>query len=644
LYLQQKPFDTSDFGAIIASDMYIRNILKDKISAIVKEVYDVNVDNFVVEHPDNLEHGDYATNVALVLTKIVNQPPLEIAKKIAYELQENPQLESDTIPNQQIFKSVETAPPGFINIFLSEDWLKSVLENLSSDEPYYGTENFHTHSPLKDKRIVVEYTDPNPFKVFHIGHLMTNTIGESLSRLHAACGGNVRSVNYQGDVGMHVSKCLWGLLKKSSEENITLDDMQAMTLDDRVALLGGCYAAGATAFKEDAEAVETMKDLNYIVFTAAQEYLQESKGWTPLVDYAQYLGAIENLDVDKVKAFYKAGRQWSLDYFETIYSRLGTKFAEYYFESAVGEYGYKMVKEQLEKGVFEESDGAVVFRGENVGLHTRVFINSLGLPTYESKDLGLAFLKNEDWPYDTSLIVTANEINEYFKVVLKAMEEIQPELAAKTKHVGHGVMQLSSGKMSSRTGTIVAGDDLLNEVRDVVESRMEEQGVITDSEERRKTADKIAVASIKYNILKQSIGDNIVYDRESALSLTGNTGPYLLYTYARANSVLEKVSAEDATTSDIASYTPQEKELALLRELYKLPEVILDATQKLSPHLLATYIYEIAHKFNAFYADSPIVAAEDASAKEFRILLTRAVSHVLKDTLNMLGIEVVQKM
>lgn len=270
---------------------------------------------------------------------------------------------------------------------------------------------------------MIEFTDTNPFKEFHIGHLYSNIVGESLSRLLEAQGANVRRVIYQGDVGMHVAKAVWGFMQnlenKSGQDLVLrIANLEEKSLHEKIKFLGDAYSYGSRAFEDDSQAAEQIKVLNKKIY---------------------------DKDIEVMPA-YNVGREWSLKYFETIYARLGTKFDNYYFESEVGPEGSKIVKEYQLKGIFEESDGAIIFPGEKYGLHNRVFINSLGLPTYEAKELGLAPRKYKDFSYDMSVIVTGNEINEYFRVLLKALELIYPDIAVKTKHISHGMVRIPEGK------------------------------------------------------------------------------------------------------------------------------------------------------------------------------------------------------
>ena len=627
--------------------MELYSIIKDKVKEAVNDLYDIRIDDVAVERPVNEKHGDYSSNVALEITKKVEQTPLEIAKNLSYKLVQMNMTHETMGKSYKIFEEIEAASPGFINFKLSKEWLHYVLYDITESANNYGAgeKGYYT-----GKNVVVEYTDPNPFKVFHIGHLMSNSIGESLTRLIGFKGGNVKRANYQGDVGLHVAKSIWGLIKLFSEEGTNIGILSAKTLTERMGFLGKAYALGATLYEENEGVEEEIKFINYLVYAAAQEHMAETKGWKPLVDYKKFITrenhpvSTEGIGYDSIKELYTLGRAWSLEYFETIYNRLGTHFDYYYYESFAGEFGYSLVKEWLGKGVFEESESAVVFRGEPYGLHTRVFINSKGLPTYEAKDLGLALIKKEDFEYDLSFIVTANEITEYFKVVLKALSKIEPDVAVKTRHIPHGMMKLTSGKMSSRTGKVIAGESLLNDVKKTVLDRMKEQ---ENKRSADKIADKIAIASLKYSILKQNIGKDIEYDKEKSVDLTGDTGPYLQYTYARTVSLLSKSDYEfnpDNFVLEIDNVLqPHPLEEAVLRQIHKFPEDVDMAANNLSPHIICKYLFTLAQTYNTLYAKLPILSAEPHLRKK-RLYITKAVNHVLKNGLYLLGIEVVERM
>jgi len=529
--------------------------LQDLIRETLKSLNLRSVD-FVVEHPVDLKMGDYSTNAGIKTGK---------AEKILPHLEAN-------LPSG--VERAELAGPGFINFYLAKVFLKESLEEIIKKGSEFGK-----NESLKKQKTIIEYTDPNPFKEFHIGHMMSNVIGESLSRVIEWNGAEVKRVCYQGDVGIHVAKAVWGMLK--GEKNP--------------------YPAGAMAYEENEVAKEEIKEINKKIY--------------------------ERND-DKINQIYDSGRKASLEAFDIIYKKLGTKFDLMFFESESGAFGRKVVEENIGK-VFEKSDGAIVFHAEkyNPHLHTRVFINSEGLPTYETKELGIARIKLDKYPYTQSIVITGNEINEYFKVVLEAMKQVFPELAEKTKHISHGMLRLPTGKMSSRTGNVITAEQLIEEVKNKV-----------------KGDEKVAIGAIKYMILRQAVGNDIIFDIEKSVSTEGDSGVYLQYAYARTNSLLEKakslagkgqtlnMNSKGLTLGSETLRNTHEVE----RLLYRFPEVVERAGREYTPHYITTYLTELAGSFNNFYAHEQII--DDSPESPYRLAITKAFNIVMKNGLTILGI------
>jgi arginyl-tRNA synthetase len=340
---------------------------------------------------------------------------------------------------------------------------------------------------------------------------------------------------------------------------------------------------------------------------------------------------------ESLKLIYDAGRAASLAHFEEIYALLGSKFDHYFFETVTGPVGLELVRKGLEQGIFEESDGAVVYRGEKVGLHTRVFITKAQVPTYEAKDLGLAKVKADTEKFDRSVIVTANEQDQYFKVVLAALAEVMPDIAEKTVHVSHGMMILTSGKMSSRKGSVITGESLIGEMREEALTKMAERDL---GEEKQAIADAVGVAAIKFEVLKQGSGKNIVFDPAASLSFEGDSGPYLQYAHTRALSVLAKAKVEKIAPS--ASMAP-DKITDLERVLYRFPEVVMRATKEYEPHYVTTYLTELAGMFNSWYAKEKIVDGTDPHSP-YKVALTQAFATTMKNGLWVLGIQAPERM
>jgi len=607
------------------------------------------------EHPANSAFGDYSSNAAMVIlgkkrleestsscdVMSTYKSPRELAEAIVRQL--NEKVIQQKIPD---IKSIVVAGPGFINFTFSNSFLVRQLQ---------VSLGIHFSADLKDKKIIVEFTDPNPFKEFHIGHLYSNTVGESISRLLLFSGAEVKRVCYQGDVGMHVAKSIWGLKEKLIDDSLTLANVQSWELNKRVQLLGQAYALGATQFTENEQAKQEMQNINYMCFLSAQEYLQKSVEWQPQIDYKQFIIS-SDLNYEEIKDLYQTGREWSLTYFNQIYKRLGMQFDDFYFESVVGEYGLKIVREFLEKGVFEKSQGAVIFPGSKYGLHDRVFINSLGLPTYECKELGLAPEKYKHFQYDESIIITGNEIDEYFKVLLTALKQVRPDLAVKTRHFSHGMVRLPDGKMSSRTGKVLTGEWLIDEAQKRVETIFNERDSSLVNQEREVAIEKIALGAIKYALLNHSLGSDITFSFDESLSFQGNSGPYLQYTFARCQSVRAKAlqgqqKPKNGDVHDLSSYSLNDEERAVLRLLYRFNEAVQVATDELAPHHLCTYLFELAQVFNAFYNKHSILGKEaedsekvDPTTIQLRLLITQATAELIQQGLGLLGIQTVEKM
>ncbi len=627
--------------------MNIKGFLKNRIQEVVKDIYGIDFPDFVIEIPPKEDLGDFSTNVALAISKLVKKTPMEVGSEIYYGLEALKLDFEFSGKKYPLLQSITVVNPGFINVKISDIWLKINLFDLDFSEISYTHDMPNTDMPFQGKKVMVEYTDPNPFKVIHIGHLMSNCIGESVARLIAYQGAIVKKANYQGDVGIHVAKSIWGMKKLLDDRKLTLVDLEKKDLVERVKFLGEAYALGAQSFEEDTSVKDEITNINYLIYVSVQRHLKEIGKIEPQIDYAKQLDTLDESFLEEIKSLYSKGRLWSLEYFETIYEKLGTKFDHYFFESFVGEYGVQKVNKLLGLGVFEESDGAVVFKAEKYGLHTRVFINSKGLPTYEAKELGLASEKFKVFPYDLSIVITANEIVDYFKVLLKALEFSDPDLAKVTKHLSHGMMRLKSGKMSSRTGKVIAGDELIDKIKEEVLHIMSSTSFVTPSI-KDDTAEKVAVSSIKYSVLKQGMGQDIVFDEDKALSLTGDTGPYLLYTYARATSVLiksgfvEKDFMVDLSLMENVSLHPSERSLATT--LIKFEELAVLAGSTFSPSIIAGFTYDLAQKFNSFYNEVPILSDSNVDTKKIHLIITRKTCQVLKSALDLLGISVVDKM
>jgi arginyl-tRNA synthetase len=569
--------------------------MKEKIIAILKDLFAASIP-IDLSVPDELAFGHFSTNIAMRLAKAQGKRPMELAAELAAKVK--------AAAPKGFFEKVEAAPPGFVNFWMSKAALQEEFATIAKEK------NFGTNKTLAGKTVMVEFTDPNPFKLFHIGHLMSNTIGESFSRLHEAAGAKVIRANYQGDVGLHVAKAIWGM-EHHPEEKLPDESTGAM---QKMEFLGKAYTFGSREYENDPATKEAVTAINEKVYLRSDA---------------------------RVNELYDMGRAWSLAYFETIYQRLGTKFDHYFFESEIAKEGVEIVLAHPD--IFPKSDGAVVFPGEQYGLHTRVVLNSKGFPTYEAKELGLNKKKFELYPLDSSIIVTGNEIVDYFKVLLKAMELVLPDVAAKTHHTPHGMLRLTSGKMSSRTGDVITAESLLEQIKTKLGDRIGEKSEL-DEKEREEVAETVAVGAIKYSILKQNPGQDIIFDFERSLSFDGDAGPYVQYTYARLQSILRKASAQGKKASVKNLETlGSDVELALMRKLDEFPSVVAHARERYAPSGLVVYVYKLASLANKFYETTPILKDENAPRQAARLMLVTKVAEVLKSGLDLLGIGALEK-
>ena len=542
-----------------------------KIQNVIKELFDVEIEPEVTVAPETVE-ADFSSNVAMKLSGILHANPREIATKIAEKMPE--------------FRA-EVAGPGFLNFILPDEYFAGKIDgfvedfakNISCDE-YSG------------KTVICEFSDPNPFKVLHVGHLYTSIVGDAISRLFEHAGAKVIRANFGGDVGLHVGKTLWAL-KKSGMKDFTIEDIAKK------------YVEGTAAYDEDEEAKAEIVKINKEIYTIAENDLHGSE----LAD------------------IYWRGRELSYQYFEDFYNRIGVKFDKYYPESTVAGRGLAEVKKGLAAGVYEISDGAVVYRGDTkLNLHTRVFINQEGLPTYEAKDVGLIFTKWDDYHFDKSVIITANDIIDYMKIVLASIGEMNPELPARTTHLTHGNVKLPGNvKMSSRKGNFLKAVDILNLITEELKNEY-------NSED-----EKVVLGATKYAFLKYKMGGDIIFDPKESVKMTGNSGPYLLYSCVRAKKILSKIGDKKAELN--GELNPFER--ALSKKIVQYKDVLDESVTEMAPHKVCNFLYELAQEFSRFYENCPV--AGDAREAE-RAQIIRAYLNVMEHGLNILGIQIPEEM
>ena len=549
--------------------------IREALTSAIKTEYGIDFEPDLTPAPANIE-ADYSTNAPLKLAKTLHLSPQIIAESLASHL-----------------AGTTVTAPGFLNFTVKDADLAERVSALAND-----FDRTIISRAYEGQTVICEFSDPNPFKVLHVGHLYTSIMGDAISRLYEYAGAKVIRANFGGDVGLHVAKTMY-ILQQKPADSLTIDD------------IGCCYVEGTAAYEDDVGAKQEITALNKEIYRINAENIHG----TPLAD------------------LYWRGRELSYEYFDDFYASIGVKFDKYYPESTVAALGLKTVKEHLRDGVYELSNGAVIFPGDRYGLHTRVFINREGVPTYEAKDVGLIFTKWQDYHFDRSVIITGSEQKDYMAVVLKSIEQYAPNLVRRTSHLTHGIVKLPGAvKMSSRKGNFLKAVDVIGLVKDALAS------------EYNSTDPTVALAATKYAFLKYKMGGEIIFDPSESVKMTGNSGPYLLYAAVRARKIVASASSANSVSQSkdaarTVTYNPYEKALAL--KLLAYQPTLTEAVTEMAPHKVATYLYELAQEFSRFYEHCQVVGSPEEAA---RLTLTRAYLSVITHGLQILGINIPEEM
>ncbi len=538
------------------------------IAQVVKELYDIDTD-VSLTRPDP-KFGDYTTNVALQLAGRLGVSPREVAEAIAEKLREIGE-----------YSTVAVAGPGFINVTLGPQALL-VLTSKQADKERDG------------QKIVIETNNPNPFKAMHIGHGFNAILGDTIANLLAVSGADVHRVSYHGDVGLHVGKSMYSLLRYADGD---FSRIESISGTDRNTFMSKMYADGSRAYKEDESAKAEINALAEHSFEPGDELYGK---------------------------IYRLCKAWSFEEIDAIVARLGNVPIEQRFlESAADARGVETVRENVPQ-VFQESDGALIFKGSEYGAFDNVFVASNGHGLYGARDLGLMQLKDEAYGADHSYIVTAEEQRDYFKGIIAAAGLIWPDKRDVTINISTGTVKLSTGKMSSRDGDVLEIAWLFDEFANAIRGRGGD------------AADGIVAGALRYQFLKVKIGSDVVFDINEAVSLTGNTGSYLQYAHARARSILDKASASSESLSEV-----REEDRMLVRKLGEYSEIVELATKQLEPHHICNYLFELAQEFNRYYEKNQVIGNEHEA---HRVGLVAVYAATLKAGLGILGIHAPDRM
>ncbi len=542
--------------------------------------------NNLLEIPPNTEMGDYALP-CFSFAKKLNMNPRDVALELRQLIGGYNEIEFDDITTQ--------GP--YINFFINrKEFTIRVIHEIISKKEKYGK-----IKPVEKKKVMIEFSQPNTHKAFHVGHIRGTSIGESLSRISEFCGDNVVRANYSGDTGMHIAKWIWCYQKYHAKEKLSYDE----------SWIASIYVDAIKRLEKNKKLQEEVNEIN------------------------RKLDSKEDSEINKL---WEKTRSLSIKSWEKIYKELKADFDVHFFESGVEKRGREIVKELLEKNIAKISEGATIIKFEDKNLGVWVLLRGDGTVLYSAKDLALAEKKFKKYKIDESICIIGAEQSLHMNQLSKTLELMQFKEANRCKFIPFAEVRLPTGKMSSRTGENILYSDFLNEMLEYTRKRIKERYVSITEKALEKRALAVSIAAIKYSMLKQGPSRGIVFNKNEALNFEGDTGPYMLYSYARANSILKKVKL------DKNFKLPEElkkQEIELIVKLSKFQETVLGAYHSMNPAPVAHYSYELAQIFNEFYHSCQVVGSKEES---FRLALVEAFRVVLGSSLELLGIEPIKEM
>ncbi|PWA07252.1 arginine--tRNA ligase [Flavobacterium psychrotolerans] len=592
--------------------MSLSQILTPQIKNAIRVLFDVSIERIEYQTTRKEFEGDI-TMVLFPLLKQIKSNPLELGNKIGSFLVEN-------VEQVKSFNVVS----GFLNIVISDSYYLSFFNEIKDDAQF----GFVIPNP-NDKAVMVEYSSPNTNKPLHLGHVRNNLLGYSVAEIIKASGKKVYKTQIINDRGIHICKSMLAWQKFGNGETPQSSGLKG----DK--LVGKYYVAFDKAYKEE---------INQLVIEGKTE--EEAKKQAPIILEAQKMLLDWEAGDEKVVQLWKTMNQWVYDGFEITYRNLGVDFDTYYYESNTYLLGKDVVQIGLEKGVFEKDpDGSVWIDLTEDGLDRKIVLRSDGTAVYMTQDIGTAIQRVKDFPDVGGMVYTVgNEQDYHFKVLFLILKKLGFDWSKNLFHLSYGMVDLPSGKMKSREGTVVDADDLMEDMTKTAQQLAEELGKLEEysKEEKEKLYKVIGLGALKYYILKVDPKKRILFNPEESVDFAGNTGPFIQYTYARIQSILRKVDFNIDVTLSAVEVHEKEKELIKQIELY--PEVIQNAAQNHSPALLANYTYDLVKEYNSFYQTVSILGEADLIKKTFRVQLSKKVSDTIKSAFQLLGIEVPERM
>lgn len=592
--------------------MTLSQTLTPSIKNAIQVLFDIEVDKVEFQATRKEFEGDI-TMVIFPLLKIIKSNPVELGNKIGNYLVEN-------VAEVAKFNVVS----GFLNIVISDTYYLNFFNEIKDDVNY----GFVTPSS-DDKAVMVEYSSPNTNKPLHLGHVRNNLLGYSVAEIIKASGKKVYKTQIINDRGIHICKSMLAWQKFGKDQTPESTGLKG----DK--LVGNFYVAFDKAYKEE---------INQLMADGKTE--EEAKKQAPIILEAQDMLRKWEAGDEEVVSLWKIMNQWVYDGFATTYKNMGVDFDSYYYESNTYLLGKDVVQMGLEKGIFEKDpDGSVWIDLTAEGLDRKIVLRSDGTAVYMTQDIGTAIQRVKDMPDVGGMVYTVgNEQDYHFKVLFLILKKLGFEWADNLFHLSYGMVDLPSGKMKSREGTVVDADDLMKDMSDTAQQISEELGKLDgySDEEKAKLYKTIGMGALKYYILKVDPKKRILFNPEESVDFAGNTGPFIQYTYARIQSIIRKADFDFSNVTSINSIHEKEKEL--LKQLQLFPELIQNAAQNHSPALLANYTYDLVKEYNSFYQAVPILGEADLEIKKFRVQLSKKVADTIAASFRLLGIDVPERM
>lgn len=597
--------------------MSIERVLISHIQQALKELFDLDAqaEQLTVQPTRKEFEGDF-TLVVFPFVKAARKSPEETARVIGEYVKER----MGEVASFNVIK-------GFLNFSLTDATWMNFLGTSVSD-PEYGQFDQNDSDP-----VVIEYSSPNTNKPLHLGHVRNNLLGYSIACIMQAAGHKTYKVNLVNDRGIHICKSMLAWKKWGNGETPESSGKKG----DK--LVGDYYVRFETELRKQALALKEANNYDDDVARSLSPLMQEAQ---------EMLRKWESRDHETV-SIWKMMNQWVYSGFDATYKRMGVSFEKIYYESETYLLGKQTVLEGLEKEVFyQKEDGSVWVDLSDEGLDQKLLLRGDGTSVYMTQDIGTAQLRYDDYKASHMVYVVGNEQNYHFDVLKKVLKKLGKPFADTLFHLSYGMVELPQGKMKSREGTVVDADELMAEMFDTARKTTEALGKVEGFSDQEKNGlfETIGQGALKYFILKVDPKKNMMFNPEESIDFNGNTGPFIQYTHARICSILRKAADKglDQQQYEISRVPLQQKEKLLIRSLYTYPQMVKQAAAEMSPALIANYVYDLAKEFNQFYHDHSVLNEPDADISRFRLDLSTLTAKVIRSAMNLLGIEVPERM